>query len=169
MSLIVAPDPEWPAMAQEEISRWMRADLPGLVEVFHIGSTSVPGLPAKPIIDLLPVFDTLDSADAARAGIEALGYEWMGAFGLPDRRYVRLDDAAGQRRVQAHCYPQGSPEITRHLAFRDALRSNASLRAGYTSVKARCAALHPGDRDAYGDCKSDWVAKAEARALERLT
>lgn len=167
MTLIVAPNPEWPAMATEEISRWQRADLPGLVQVYHIGSTSVPGLPAKPIIDLMPVFDTLDSADAARAGIEALGYEWMGPFGLPDRRYVRLDDASGQRRVQAHCYPQGSPEITRHLAFRDALRANAPLRAGYASVKGRCAALHPGDTQGYGACKSDWINKAETRALAR--
>lgn len=168
MTLIMAPDPAWPDMAQAEIARWHTAKLPGLLEVHHIGSTSVPGLPAKPIIDLLPVFDTLDACDQARASVESLGYEWLGPFGLPDRRYVRRDDPdTGTRLVQAHCYPAGSAEITRHLAFRDALRTNEALRVGYAAVKAHCAGRHPGDRDAYGECKSDWIAKTEARALAR--
>lgn len=170
MSLLSPPDPNWPAQAQAEADRWRAAGLAGLVTVHHIGSTAVPGLPAKPIIDLLPVFADQATCDAARPALERLGYEWLGEFGLPDRRYVRLDDPeTGNRLFQAHCYVQGSGEITRHLAFRDALRANASLRAAYTAVKARCAALHPGDRVAYGDCKSNWIAKAEQKALEHQT
>lgn len=170
MNLLSPPDPNWPAQAQAEAERWRAAGMSGLVTLHHIGSTSVPGLPAKPIIDLLPVFADTAACDAARPALEQLGYEWMGAFGLPERRYVRLDDPhTGCRRFQAHCYPMGSAEITRHLAFRDALRGNAPLRAAYTAVKARCAALHPGDRAAYGDCKSSWIAKAEQKALEHQT
>ena len=167
MSLLVAPDPTWPAIARAEADRWRGLQLAGLVQVHHIGSTSVPGLPAKPIIDLLPVFENLQAADAARAELETLGYEWMGPFGLPGRRYVRLDDPeTGARRVQAHCYAAGSAEITRHLAFRDALRANGMLRAAYTREKARCAQLHAGDTHAYGACKSAWIQKAEAKALD---
>ena len=170
MSLIAAPDPSWPAQAQAEADRWRALDLPGLVAIHHIGSTSVPGLPAKPIIDLLPVFETIDACDAARQQIETLGYEWLGEFGLPGRRYVRRNDPeTGKRLHQAHCFAQGSAEITRHLAFRDALRANAALRAAYTSVKAKCAALHPGDHRAYGACKSEWIDKAETKALEHHT
>ncbi|MEX0284041.1 MAG: GrpB family protein [Paracoccaceae bacterium] len=170
MSVLSPYDPTWPDTAQAEIRRWKNANLAGLIAIHHIGSTSVPGLPAKPIIDLLPVFDSMESCESARNPLETLGYEWMGEFGLPERRYVRLSDPeTGKRRIQAHCYTVGSEEITRHLAFRDALRSNPTLRAGYTSVKSRCAALHPGDHAAYGDCKSDWIAKVEAKALERLT
>lgn len=94
----------------------------------------------------------------------------MDSFGLPRRRYVRLDDPeTGRRIVQAHCYATGDGEITRHIAFRDALRENAALRAAYTSVKASCAARHPDGGPDYGMCKSGWVTKAEAQALENRT
>lgn len=170
MSLIDAYSPEWPAQAQTEADRWRALDLPGLVAIHHVGSTSVPGLPAKPIIDLLPVFETIAACDAVQQRIESLGYEWLGEFGLPGRRYVRLlDPDTGKRLFHAHCYAQGSAEVTRHLAFRDALRDNAPLRAAYTSVKAKCAALHPGDHRAYGACKADWIDKAETKALEHYS
>lgn len=169
MSLLVAPDPAWPEMALTEAKRWHGSGMTGLVEVHHIGSTSVPGLPAKPIIDLIPVFESTAAMDAARSFVEGLGFEWLGEFGLPGRRYCRRDDPeSGKRLVQAHCYVEGSAEITRHLAFRDALRSNAPLRAGYAAIKGKCAALHPGDMHSYGDCKSEWVQKAEAQALKAL-
>ncbi|WP_293576740.1 GrpB family protein [Phaeobacter sp.] len=170
MTPLVAPDPGWPAQCHAEADRWREAGLTGLVQVHHIGSTAVPGLPAKPIIDMLPVFADMDALDAARPQIEALGYEWMGEFGLPGRRYCRRDDPqTGRRLFQAHCYVAGSGEITRHLAFRDALRDNASLRAGYSAVKGKCAALHPGDLSGYGDCKSGWIKKVEARALAQYS
>ncbi|CUH80961.1 dephospho-CoA kinase/protein folding accessory domain-containing protein [Tritonibacter multivorans] len=164
--LIAPADAEWPALAQRECDRWRAAALPGLLRIHHIGSTAVKSMPAKPVLDLLPEFGSLDALDAARAQIEGLGYQWMGEYGLPGRRYCRLDDPkTGNRTVQAHAYVQGSPEITRHLAFRDALRANASLRAAYAAVKGKCAALHPGDARGYGKCKSDWIQKVEARAL----
>ena len=164
--LIAPADAGWPALAQRECDRWRAADLPGLLRIHHIGSTSVPSMPAKPVLDLLPEFQSLDALDAARPGNEGLGYVWLGEFGLAGRRYCRLDHPeTGKRAVQAHAYVQGSPEITRHLVFRDALRGNASLRAGYASVKGKCAALHPGDARGYGDCKADWIQKVEARAL----
>ncbi|MFS4582839.1 GrpB family protein [Phaeobacter sp. C3_T13_0] len=169
MSLIVAPDPGWPAQAQAEANRWRACGCSGLVQIHHIGSTSIPGLPAKPIIDLIPVFATEAAMDAARPNIEELGFEWLGEFGLPGRRYCRYDDPdTGKRLVQAHCYVDGSEEITRHIAFRDALRINAPLRASYAAVKGKCAALHPGDTHGYGDCKSDWVQKTEAQAMKAL-
>jgi GrpB-like predicted nucleotidyltransferase (UPF0157 family) len=152
-------------MAASEIARW-RAALPDLVAVHHIGSTSVPGLCAKPILDLMPVFATEAAADAAQPILEALGYEWLGEHGLPGRRYCRRSDAAtGLRRVQAHGYVTGHPDIARHLAFRDWLGADTAHRDAYAAEKARCAALHPGDGSAYGDCKSAWIDAAEQRAL----
>ena len=168
MSLIVPPDPEWSVLAQREAERWRGAGLAGLITIHHIGSTAVPGLPAKPIIDLLPVFENEAQADAAQEALEGLGYEWMGAYGLPGRRYARLFDAkTGERLVHAHGYAEAHPDIKRHLAFRDALRANAALRAGYASIKAACAARHPEGGAAYGACKAGWIDKMEARALER--
>jgi GrpB-like predicted nucleotidyltransferase (UPF0157 family) len=169
VSLIHAYDPDWPAQAAFEADRW-RGNIDGIVMVHHIGSTAVPGLPAKPIIDLMPVFESESAADAAQDVVEEFGFEWMGAFGLPGRRYARLfDSETGARKVHAHGYVAGHPDIARHLAFRDALRGNAALRAAYASVKGNCAARHPDGGAAYGDCKSGWIKKAEARALRERT
>jgi GrpB-like predicted nucleotidyltransferase (UPF0157 family) len=170
MTQIHAPDPGWPALFELEATRWRAAGVEGLIDIHHIGSTAVAGLPAKPIIDMLPVFSGTERLEQARAPLEALGYDWMGPYGLPARRYCRRDDPeSGTRLFHAHCYVIGAPDIDRHLAFRDALRGNGALRAGYSAVKGRCAALHPGDAEGYGPCKSDWIAKVEARALADAT
>lgn len=169
MSLLVAPDPAWRETARQEIERWHK-NVPGVVAVHHIGSTSVPGLPAKPIIDLLPVFDRDETRENARSSVMELGYEWMGAYGLDSRSYARLiEPETGKRRVHAHGYTRGHPDIARHLAFRDILRENAALRAAYTSIKAACASKHRFGGPEYGDCKSRWIDKVEKRALERKT
>lgn len=165
MSVIVAPDPAWPGRAKDEIHRW-EGHVEGLAAVHHIGSTSVPGLPAKPVIDLLAVYRTDVDRDKARPAVEALGYEWLGEYGLKGRAYVRKDDPdTGRRAFQVHGYAQGHPDIARHLAFRDALRKNPALRAAYASVKGACAARHPDGGAGYGACKSGWIDKVEARAL----
>lgn len=156
-------------MAKAETGKLLDAT-DGIIAVHHIGSTSVPGLPAKPIIDLMPEFETDDARRGARSAFEGLGYEWMGNYGLNGRSYAcKMDPITGKRRVHAHGYTVGHPDIRRHLAFRDALRANASLRAAYTSVKASCAARFPDGGENYQACKSAWIDKAEQRALERLT
>lgn len=167
MSLLSPPDPDWPVKATVEIARWHEVCGDGLITIHHIGSTSVPGLPAKPIIDLMPVFKTAAAADGARSMLESIGYEWMGEYGLPGRRYCRkFEPTTGNRLFHAHAYVAGHQDVLRHLVFRDSLRRNASMRAAYTSVKAACAARHPEGGEGYSDCKSDWIAKAEALALE---
>jgi len=165
VSLIKAPDPAWPDLAAEECDFW-HSDVVGVVEAHHIGSTAVPGLPAKPVIDLLVVFNDAEIMKTARKSVEDAGYEWLGEYGLPGRAYARRDlTVPNARKVHAHCYPSNHPAIARHLAFRDALRGNGALRAAYTSIKAAAAARHPEGGPDYQAEKSGWIDKVEARAL----
>jgi GrpB-like predicted nucleotidyltransferase (UPF0157 family) len=162
-------DPRWAAAAEAEGRRLATVLGDTLVRVHHIGSTSIPGVIAKPILDLIPVVRSLAGLEAARPRLEALGYDWWGEYGLPGRRYLSLvDKATGKRLVQLHCYEEGSAEITRHLAFRDYLRSRPDLVAEYAAVKLRCLELHAQSSHAYSDCKGDWVKRIETEALERL-
>ena len=166
---LIAHMPVWAELAEEEGARLRDAVAPMALVVHHIGSTAVPGLVAKPIIDLLAVAPDLAALDAARPRIEALGFFWHGEYGIPGRRYCKRDDpATGERLVQLHCFEEGSPHILRHLAFRDFLRARPDIAADYADEKRRCADLHPGDSHAYADCKGDWVRRIEVLALDQF-
>ncbi|MGO4666121.1 GrpB family protein [Bosea sp. 2RAB26] len=159
-------DPHWSDLAGREAQRLAEAIGPCLLTVHHVGSTAIPAIHAKPILDLLPVVGSLAAFDARQGELETLGYEWWGELGLAGRRYLtKADTETGRRLVQLHCYPEGSPEITRHLAFRDYLRARPDIAAAYDRVKADCRNRHPDDSHAYGDCKDAWIRQAEADAL----
>jgi GrpB-like predicted nucleotidyltransferase (UPF0157 family) len=159
-------DPQWVMNARAEKERLAVCLGPSLVKVHHVGSTSVPGISAKPILDLLPVFTSIESMDESRAGLESLGYEWWGELGLPGRRYcTKCDPLSLRRLVQLHCYAVGSSEIERHIAFRDYLRTHLDIASEYDQVKKQCQELHPTDSHAYGDCKGEWIERIEADAL----
>ena len=132
------------------------------VEIHHIGSTSVPGLTAKPVIDVLPVVSSLDGVDARRDEFESAGYLWRGAYGIAGRRLLTRD-ADGTRVANVHVFAEGSLEIARHLRFRDALIADPALAAEYAALKRRLRELHPWDVESYADAKSPFVARVLAR------
>ena len=155
----------WPAWARREIESLIMALGDVLVTVHHMGSTAVPGLAAKPILDLMPVTADISLVDDALSGLERLGYRGWGELGIPGRRYFTKDDETGTRLVQLHCFQQGSPHVERHLAFRDYLRAHPGIASAYQDEKMRCAELHPLDSHAYSECKAEWILRVEAEAL----
>ncbi len=166
---LVPHDPAWAMQARRESALVHAALEANLIVVHHIGSTAIPAIRAKPILDLMPVVESLALLDAARSAIEAAGYAWRGEYGLPGRRYCIKEDAkTGRRLIHAHCYAAASPEIERHLAFRDHLRRHQELARAYEDEKQRCQILHPDDMHAYTDCKNAWIKRTEAAALKAM-
>ncbi|WP_054332324.1 GrpB family protein [Merdimmobilis hominis] len=165
MLVTVAPyNPQWPQLFEEE-AKSLRALLgENLVALFHIGSTSVPGLAAKPIIDILPVVQDIDALDALTPQFAELGYEAMGEFGLPGRRYFRKGGENRTHQIHAFQY-DNLGEIGRHLAFRDYLRAHPGARDSYAALKIQLASQFPADIDGYCDGKDAFVKEMERSAL----
>ncbi len=160
---LVPPNPDWPRQAQEQAERLGQLLGPNLVRVHHIGSTSIAGIWAKPILDLLPEVASLKELDLLQAKLEGEGYQWLGEFGLPDRRLLLVHQ--GPKRVaNIHCYPLGHGEVLRHLAFRDYLRAHPELAQEYEKVKRACSQLHQ-EVMAYNQCKDAWIKRTEAEAM----
>jgi len=159
---VVEHDPGWAAAGAEEAGRV--ADALGAVAVEHVGSTAVPGLAAKPVLDLLAGLRSVTLEPARIRAMEALGYECLGEFGLPGRVFFRK--GTNRRRTHhVHAVEHGGGHWRRHLAVRDFLRARPEEARRYAEVK-RAAAASSADRDAYWDSKSPYVEELERRALE---
>jgi GrpB-like predicted nucleotidyltransferase (UPF0157 family) len=163
---LVPHSPEWATQAARETERLQAALGDALLAVHHIGSTSIPYIIAKPIVDLIPEVKSLDGLDAAKDTIVALGYKWWGEYGMVGRRYCTLaDPTSGKRVVQLPCFATGSPHIARHLAFRDYMRRHSDKAHEYEAEKLKARDLNPDDSHAYSVAKSHWISAIEVEAL----
>src|SRR5579884_2106813 len=134
-----------------------------IVEVHHIGSTSVPGLKAKPVIDLMPVVREIERVDAFNDAMAAQGYEAMGEYGIPGRRYFRK--GGEERTHNVHVFQVGDPGVERHLAFRAYLVAHLEVAARYGELKAALARRFPDDIEGYMDGKDTFVKEVERQAV----
>ena len=165
--LVVPYDPRWPeqfAAIRATIQRW----IPGTYYSFeHVGSTAVPGMAAKPIIDIDIVIPG-HNWQRVKTGLETLGYEYEGDKGVPGREAFRLKDE-GLRSVLAehHLYvcPEDSVELRRHLAFRDYLINHPEAAQRLSEHKLALAQRFAGDRQAYIEGKAAMVEEILAAAL----
>lgn len=156
------PDPSWPERYEAEAARIVAALPADLVErIDHIGSTSVPGLAAKPIVDIQLSLAAMIPRSAYVEPLIGLGYRWVVDPWTDDHEYFSRDD--GERRAfHIHACAAGSHWERRHLAFRDALRSDPVTAAAYERLKRDLASAHPRDIMAYVDGKTSFVRSIEA-------
>jgi GrpB-like predicted nucleotidyltransferase (UPF0157 family) len=135
-----------------------------IIDIHHIGSTSVPGLKAKPTIDIMPVVKDIHNIDHYNEAMRDIGYEPKGENGIPGRRYFQK--GGDQRSHHVHIYKAGSEEITRHLAFRDYLLTHPEDKERYGDLKEKLAQQFPYDVKSYIKGKDRLVRELEVKALE---
>ena len=164
-AIVLAPhDAAWAAVFAREAAAISAALSDVGIELHHIGSTSIPGIVAKPVIDMLGVVASLDALDARADRLAALGYEALGEFGIPGRRYFRRNAADGTRTHQLHAFAEGAGDVARHLDFRDYLRAFPEEAAAYETLKRELASRCGSDMRAYSDGKTEFIRAAERRA-----
>jgi GrpB-like predicted nucleotidyltransferase (UPF0157 family) len=151
----------WPKQFAEEAARVKRALGDNCIQVHHIGSTSVPGLAAKPVIDLIPVVLDIRKVDSANEAMRVLGYEAKGEYGIPFRRYFQKGNEL--RTHHAHVFEQGNSEIERHLKFADWMRTHSEDRDAYAGLKQDLARQFPYDIDAYCLGKEDFISAIDKK------
>lgn len=158
---VVEYNPSWPQQFEAESERIRQALGNNCLEIHHIGSTSIPGLCAKPIIDMLPVVRNIQKVDEATKAMESLEYEAKGEFGIAFRRFFRKGKNILTHNV--HVYQKDDPEISRYLKFRDWMRSHPSDANNYGKLKKELAQKFPHDILQYSNGKDAFVASIDAK------
>lgn len=154
--IIVDYDPNWPTRFHELRDRVAEVLGDLVVVIEHVGSTSIPGCPAKPLIDMDVVISSLTDLPQAIARLVTLGYVHEGDLGIPGREAFATPPDAPPHHLYV-CSSQ-SEEYYRHLLFRDYLRAHPEEVQAYATLKQRLAHQFRHDRDAYSKAKSEFVA-----------
>ena len=155
---VVPYDPAWPTLYAEEVSRLLPyLDREGVTLVFeHTGSTSIAGMAAKPILDILAGRMTDDERQPAIRALQAAGYVYRGEQDIPGRDFFRRGEP---RQYHVHLAHVHSAFHRDHRAFRDHLRSHAAAAAEYAALKRDLATKYPFDREAYIQGKTPFVER----------
>jgi GrpB-like predicted nucleotidyltransferase (UPF0157 family)/quercetin dioxygenase-like cupin family protein len=165
--VVVDYDPEWPAWFETVRAFVWPAVAELAVRVDHVGSTAVPGLAAKPIVDLDVVLPSDDLVGPATSRLQQLGYRWLGELGVPGRQAFLAEPGSAAASLPAHhlyVVVEDNRAHLDHWLLRDLLRCDAEARRRYGELKRHNAATAGGDIDRYGQAKAGLVAELLARA-----
>lgn len=165
MKRIVAHNSDWSHQFEEE-AEFLAGFLTGVVtKIHHMGSTSVPNLPAKPIIDILMEVSSLDALDKSAATFATKGYEVRGEYGISGRRYFKKLQPKNRAAIHLHAYLAGTYQVKRHLAFRDYLRLKPNIVEEYIRIKTGLSDHNGTLTDSYQDAKKPFVDRISLEAL----
>lgn len=165
--VIVDYDANWSYLYEQEKSRIIDSLGNTVTDIQHIGSTSVPGLAAKPIIDILLGLKQIPPSPTQVLSLENLGYLYLDEFGIPGRHYFRR---GMPRTHQIHVVQVNSDFWQRHILFRDFLRTHPQAAQQYETLKRKLAAEFRNDRDRYTDSKTPLIEQLliQARAWQQM-
>ncbi|MBX2837042.1 MAG: GrpB family protein [Gammaproteobacteria bacterium] len=148
---------DWPNQFRSEANRIIDVCGSFFLAIEHVGSTAVPGLTAKPIVDILVGVSDLGIAEQMVPGMESIGYDYPGNIGIPGDRIFGRDP--GFRLFLVHVVEHDSQRWTDYLHFRDALRANKLLSEEYAKLKTEISEKHPEGRGIYAELKSDYISR----------
>jgi len=156
----VAPyNPIWQQKFKEEAKKIEKIFKEIFVDIHHIGSTAVPLVKAKQIIDILVEVKDINKVENHNKAMEKLGYVALGEYGTPKRRFFQK--GGNKRTHHVHIFEVGSPQIKRHIDFRDYLISNPKVAKEYSLLKEKLAKKYPYDIDKYQEGKDTFIKKID--------
>jgi len=168
--IVVDYDPQWPILYEEEKDRILGLIGRLVVAIEHIGSTAVPGLGAKPIIDIMVAVHRLADAEECVEPLRSIGYEYVPEYNdvIPERRYFHKGPAEA-RTHHLHVVELASDFWERHLLFRDFLRTHPEEAEQYYDLKKELAAHYRLDREAYTEAKTAFIESVVDKARTEET
>lgn len=164
MKFLVPHNPEWTVRYQSEAEQLSIALGEVCSSIHHIGSTAIPDILAKPIIDILIEISSLEALDFHISNLTSIGYTARGEYGIPGRRYFKKHDLNGSPLVNLHSYLKQSHQVRRHLAFRDFLLAHPEFAHEYSELKKSLADINGRLPDTYQDAKQPFIEKVLAKA-----
>ncbi|MCO7176261.1 GrpB family protein [Sporolactobacillus kofuensis] len=162
---VVPYDEEWPILYKKESSQIIHHLKSMVTAIHHIGSTAIPGMCAKPTIDILIEVEDVHALDDNEQ-LSSLGYRPLGTHGIKGRRYFEKTDGVGNHLVHLHAYTSGTEDVVRHLAFRDFLSVHEDAADLYSQMKVQLAEHYPNDCDSYCEGKNELCRRIEQTALQ---
>lgn len=135
------------------------------IKIHHIGSTSVPGMPAKPIIDIMVEIDDVEKIDAYNKPFEKLGYIAMGEYGIEGRRYFYKEEK-GKHTHHIHIFKNDCNNAKRHLAFKKLLIENENIKKEYAELKIKGSKKYTESLEEYCEYKNIFIKEKEKIAMQ---
>ena len=161
---VVPSDPAWEEKFEAEAATLRSVLGEKALAIHHVGSTSIPGLAAKPIIDVLVEVRQIEKVDPLNEPMAEKAYEAWGEHGIPGRRFF-TKNRGPERRYNVHVFQAGTPEVERHLAFRDYLIHHPETASAYGTLKKDLAEKFPTDIESYINGKDAFIKQTEREAL----
>lgn len=154
---VVSYNSNWKEMYKEESEKIKNILNDIIIDIHHIGSTAIPGIKAKPVIDILVEVKNIEEVDQYNHKMKELGYETMGEHGIPKRRFFRK--GGNNRTHHIHIFQTGNEEIDRHINFKEYLVAHPDKAREYSELKEKLANKYNYDAENYTNGKGDFIKK----------
>ncbi len=162
---ILQYDSRWRRIYEEEKAKILGVVGHWVVAIEHIGSTAVPGLGAKPIIDIIAALGRLPDIENCIRPLQSIGYEYLGEYGMPGRHFLRKPPGdATARTHHLHIVEDESDLWEKHILFRDYLRTHPEVAHKYYDLKKDFANKYGSNRDAYTEAKTSFIESVVRKA-----